>query len=365
MSTEVVSQEELAKKAAQWQNMGVAVANTKLKLIQMTAAALDKIKNLPYDPAKILEYESTLKAVKSEKILVVDTRKALTSKLDVVTSTLMLSEKEFDPAIKSYEDALLFVKQTKQKADAIVQQKIDEVKRVREQISNNITSQFANFETLIVQTVSKYYEQSLTKGVSEKNLPETLVKARAYLTVLHFTLVKPTVATVYLTADEVDAIWLELSSAKFISPNNFLEKYVSVLNSRFEFYGIAFKNKEDSLALAKQQAADALEVIADKKDDDAVAAKLDAIASNTTQPVVSLGKKIKSVYKLNMEDSEQTAIQIISAFSANWTTAKEELGIKKWFNLSVKQMGDALVSLKNKDNNFEVSGIMFIQIDKL
>ena len=365
MSTEVVSQEEINKKIAAWQNMGVVVANTKLKLTQLTAAALLKIKELPYDPAKILDYEANLKIVKSEKNIVIDTRKAVTAKFDAVTSGLMTSEKEFDPAIKVYEDALLFVKQSKAKADAVVQQKIDEVKRVREQISNSITSQFANFETLIVQTVAKYYEQFLAKGVSEKNLPESLVKAKAYLTENHFMLIKPSVATVYLTTDEVDAIWFELYTAKLISPTNFVEKYVAALTARFEFYGIAFKNKADSLALAKQQEAEALNAIADKKDDDAVAAKLDAIASNTTAPVVSVGKKIKSVYKLNMEDSEQTAIQIISAFSVNWTTAKEELGIKKWFNLSVKQMGDALVSLKNKDNNFEVSGIVFIQVDKL
>jgi len=47
------------------------------------------------------------------------------------------------------------------------------------------------------------------------------------------------------------------------------------------------------------------------------------------------------------------------------TEEKEHVGVKKWFNLDVKQMGAALVSMKNKGEINSITDINFKLIEKL
>lgn len=359
----VPTAEEIAKKENAWRVMGNNVAITKLELSEMKDKALVKIKDVPSDTKKIVEYEAVLKEVKADKNAVIEKRKIITAKFDKVTALLMTFEKEFDPAIQVYETGLLAVKKTKADADKVVQAKADEVKRVREQIANSITSQYADFKSKIVSTVAKYYEQCLNRDITEANLPATMMNMKSYLTKTNFTLAVPTCTVTYMQPSEVVATWNELILVNPTTPESFVTEYHEALVKWFEFYAIALKNKEDSIKLAKETAATALTNIDDKKADDEIAAKLSAIA--TTAVVEDGGRKLKQVYELNMEENELNAIQIIAAFSANWHKAKEHLRVKKWFNLSVSQMGDTLVAMKNKGEIISITGIEFKLIDKL
>ncbi len=354
----------LETKQKQWSNFAVVVHNGEMKLQVMKEAALGKLKTLPKDTRYITEYESTLAAAKKSKTEVVDERKLITAVFDKIAGRLMGSEKEFDPAILAYETALITVKQQAAKNAATVKAKADEVARIRETISNTLASQHADFETAIVNKVLAIFTHCLTQKMTPELVLADIPKMKGALTEKNFTHTCPPFTLGYVLQVEVDEIWNELHTAKHQPASSYLASYHGQLINKFEFYEVSLKNAEAAIDLENKSAATKIAEIVDEKADAEVAAKLDAIAPLT--PIVeSGGRALKQLFALDMEETQDNAIRIIAAFAANWSTVKDQLGVKKWFNLSVKQMAAGLVDLKNKDNKFAVSGITFKTIEKL
>jgi len=357
----------LEQKQANWSKFAVEVHQTEMRLQAVKESLIAKIKEAPIDTTKIESYEVTLKDFKAGKAQLSEDRKALTNKLDKLKERLMIPEKELEGPQKDYETTLLSTKQAKRTADEVIIAKSAELARVKEFFANSIAQQHADFEILIINKAAKAYEHALTKKLSTEQLKDVWPTITTLLTVADFITKQLPVSVVYMKPEEITAIYEGIHQKNAKTPSEYVEKYQSLLKEKFEFYEIALKNSEASLELEKKNQAEALTNVANEAADAVVAAKLEAISNPETVIgyVVNGGKALKQVYKLDMEETQQNAIAIIAAFAANWSTVKDELGVKKWFNLSVKQMADGLVSLKNKDNRFEVSGIKFKLEDKL
>lgn len=356
--------EVVARKIQAWGQLGAASHQLQERLQMMKEKSLSKIKDLPSDLNKIADYDAALKVVNSEKLQIVNLRKELTSKLEAISTRMMQPEKEFARAIQLYETALISVKKSKQAAELAAKYKTDEIARIREQFSNHISASNAGYETLVTNKIMKCYEHALNTNIPETDIPATMEKMKAALTIESFTIQQPPVTLVYANQEQVNAIWVELHSKYASLPSAFLTTYHFGLRDKFEFYGIALKNKEASLEHAKAEQAKELQAIADRAEDEKVAAKLETIAP-MEPTIVAGGKALKNVYVLDMPDNEQTAIILMTAMAANWSTAKNKLRVTIWSNLSIKQMGAALVALKNDDEKFSVSGLVFKKEDKL
>lgn len=356
----------IEQKQANWSKFATKVHDTELRLQATKEALIKQLKDIPYDSAKIEGYEIILKNARASENALIEDRKTVTKVLDGLSARLMMPEKELASARGVYETGLLQVKKTKRDNDAVIAAKASEVARVKEFYSNSIAQQHAAFESAIVNKVSKAFEQALTKKLDSTAVAEIWPKIKELLTQANFITTQAEVSVVYMKPEDVTAIFTSLHAKNAKAPMVYVEKWHKMLFEKFEMYDIAFKNSEASLVQTKQDQATALNNIADEAADAVVAAKLDAISAPTDAAVlIGGGRALKQVFKLDMEETEQSVITIIAAFAANWSQAKEQLGVRKWFKLSVDQMGGALVTLKNKDNAFEVSGIKFALIDKL
>lgn len=355
----------LEEKQASWAKFAIEVHNSELELQVMKEALIIKLKDLPYDLNKIESYESVLKEAKVHENIIIDKRKGTTNKLDALKERHMSSEKQVIAARVTYETALLSVKQSKRDNDQVIAAKNAEIARVREFYANSIAQQHADFEIVIVNKIAKAFEQCITKKLTAAAVAEIYPTIKALLNETFFGTKQALATVVYMKPAEIDAIYTELLDKHALAPIVYVEKYHKLLFEKFEFYEIAIKNSEASLAQTKVEQAAALTDIANTASDQAVATKLEAISTPLNVEVPGSGKPLKQVYKLDMEDTQQNAIEIIAAFASNWSTVKDELGVRKWFNLSVNQMAAGLVTLKNKDNRFEVGKVKFVLIDKM
>lgn len=354
---------DLTPRQKAWIGFANALSMTESKLKLMAETGIAPIKDLPYDVNKIIEYDTTLAQVKRDQVATKEMRLELTRKIDPIYERLMANEKAFDGPIQLYETALLQVKKTKKANDEAALAKTNELARVKEAFANSLSQQHAAFETVIVNKVLACYEACLNNNMDDVAVAENIPKMKAVLDETFFDFKQPPITLTYMTTEQAAGIFSAMKLDQ--SPaSSYVATYHAELFKKFEFYGIAFKNKAATLELAKKEHAEKLSEIANESADAQVANKLQAVAVSA-EVLVPTGKPLKSVYNLEMEETEQSVIIIIAAFAANWKDAKEQLGIKKWFNLRVKQMADALVTLKNKDNKFEVTGINFVKMDKL
>lgn len=274
-------------------------------------------------------------------------------------------EKSFDSPKKVYEDALLSVKKQKASNDAAIAARSAEIARVRETLVNSISTQQSAFEAKIVECVSRSFEHCLRSSLTLEQVNELMPKMKDGLSAKHFILTQPQIQLAYLLQAEVDEIWNELCGKMPTVPNVYIEKYHSSLKDKFDFYEVSLKNAQAAIDLDKQVAADNLAKIAAQQKDAEIAAKLEAVSVPHVIDETPQGKALKQVYALDMEESEASAIAIITAFSVNWKAASQKVRVKKWFNLSVSQMADCLVALKNDDEKFSVTGINFKLVEKL
>lgn len=313
-------------------------------------------------------YEANLKKTKQDISDLCAERMEFTSILDTVKASKMKFEKEAAAALPPFETALLKCKQEKKKIDDLAQAKVNEIAALRLSFANHITQQRALMESSIVTQVAKMFEVAITTKTQPERIETYLALNMNTLTEADF---KPAKynggAPIYITKEESAIIMQDIWSANIISPIAMVEEYQSQLKAKFEFYSISLKQSEAALALSASESAAAIAAINDDSLNQQVADKLQTVSAPLTTSIEVKTKSIKKVWRLDMIDSEQTAITILSAFVANWALCKPHLRLKDaaLMNLSIKQMGGALVSVKEADEAFSVSGIVFKVEEKL
>lgn len=360
--TTQVDQEVLAKKRNSWANMGEAIYTGELALQARAQAKLLTL-TLPAKIEEVPQAEALLKELKGEMGAIQEERKKITSKLDEVTARLMQPEKSMQEPIKSLEAEIIKVKKADAEQRAKKQAKDNELRECKEFLISSLARVDADYKRMISDKVAKAYEYALGEGnIQMDGLESFTQKAAAKFTENDFTPAAPERRLTYVTTEEYAALAAEHF---LIDANSYLLAYVVELEKKFSDYEVALNNKEQAIALAKQQQANQLAAIAEEQTNKEVAAQMDAVSVDLTPSYGPVVKDLKEAFEVDMPETVESVIKIMSAFTANLQLCMPKLRVTKWMAFTPAQAAGALAKVKNDDNNFSPSGITFKKVDKL
>lgn len=362
---EVILTPEIEKKANQWRNMGIAIANTKMELQVRSQAAIAKLIT-PTSIETVIDSENSIKVAKKEYAAIQEKRKAITSRFDSVSARLAENEKSILAALPPIEAEIMKFKKidadNKQKA----QNKAIELRAIKENFINHVTKSDMTFKQAIADQVARCYNYALGAGNVGLNAQgeidnDFLAKCRGWFKSENFSIVCPIYVLTFNTSEECKAIWdaIEIKTSKF-----YYDIYEAQLTQKFAFYSVALKDKEAALKVSEEAAARAAADLIKEQSANETAAKLESIAT-TYNPTVSGPeiKALKQVYELELEDTKECAIKVMAAFIGNLALC--EGGVRaSWLKLSVGQMASAIEWAKKNDPNFEC-GLPFKIVEKL
>lgn len=369
-----VKQEEVIKKQNAWANYALEAHNSKESLTIRSNEAIIKATNLPTEIDKIAESEKTLKELKSEQKSLETDRKAITSKLDKFFDGMMLPEKQLLAVIPAYENSIIELKKRKKVVDDLVLNKQIELKSIRERFQIHINNSKQASENVIIDKVNKSYEYALTNakdantiGIKDKEdltLDAYLTACKYSKKAVDFVIEQPKLNVVFADIKTLDEIWSELFNSDVNCDGKlYAAKLANEIDTKFKHFSIAIKDKERALEYSKKEAEKAKIALEDETQMQNVGAKLAANAT-VLQNEAPTTKELKLKYEIDMPDDQENAMRIMAAFFSNINKTASEVKCA-WMKLSVEQMGKALAALKNKDNKFDVTGIVFKAVDKL
>lgn len=360
---------ELIDKMQRWALMGKKVSEIKSDL-QVRSQSLILGMPIPTDIKLIADYDITLAAARKSAITNQEFRKTTTSKFDAVITDLMKPEKETDKHLIAYGMALLALKKTKQEEDNAITNKNNELKRLRETISNLIATHDANYRTKITSAVHLALEAALKGGCpDEASVPAYLQSVKEGSirngdTPESFIWMRPELPLNFgVTLEDINALWAEMQY-NIPLPVTYRALFYTELDLKFEFYNTALNYKAEVIAQSKKEVEQTAVDNTTKLEQNKLAHALNTLATPLTVSTISSGKSIKKYWFIEMPDDEATATRIMAAFIANIALCREHVRAA-WSKLSVSQMSSALATIKNKDSAFSVTGINFIQKEKL
>lgn len=373
-NAQALTQEQvIERKRNGFANYAVESHNVLLSLQSRAQKAIETASQLPTSTDQIIEAEATLKILKKEQQDISTDRKYQTSKLDKFFENLMAPEKAIAQAIPAYESAIIKLKQEKQKADAATENKANELKKIKEQFAVHINNSKAGFENLITDTVNAQYAYALKNfkdastimaGAEEMKLSDYLIRCQGKILVSSFE-IKPVIPhSNYFTLEELYEVWKDtaIPSASYLDGKLFKAQFDNAVSDKFRHFAVAVKDAERSIEASNKQAEAAKAESNTTAAQQNIGAKLqaNAVVLDDTPTV----KELKQKFEIDMPDTQESAMKIVAAFIGNiQKTSGEVRG--KWSTLSIGQMGEKLAAVKNKDNAFTVTGIVFKEVAKL
>lgn len=365
MSTEIQTKEQeeqevLAKKGTAWSNFGQSLYIAENQLQARAQSLILKLKH-PKTIEEVADSEKTLKEVKSEALKIDADRKQYTQRFDAVAARLMEPKKLLDEQTKAVEASIIAVKSDYAKKQKAEQDKVDELKRIKEYVLNAKAQVDLTFKNKIQETITKAYENALGAGnVSLNDVSEYLDVVKTRYNHASFTAELPNKTLIYATQEEYNAIADEFFTW---STQEYIDLFHNDLQAKFLDYGIALQNKKEALELSVKQEAEKAKQNAVQAQNASVAAALETIA----QPlmVTTEVKALKKSYEIDMPETIESVLTIMAAFSANINLCMPKLKVNKWFAFTPAQAGTALAKVKCDDNNFAPTGIKFKEIEKL
>jgi hypothetical protein len=356
---------EIEKKANQWRNMGIAIANTEMELQVSSQATIKKLIT-PTSIETVIDAENSIKVAKKEYAAIQEKRKAITSRFDSVSARLAENEKSILAAISPVEAEIIKFKKIDADNKTKLQNKAIELRAIKENFINHITKCDTAYKQAVADQVAKCYNYALGAGniglgPDGEIDHEYLAKCRGWFKSENFSIVCPIFIISFNTNEECKAIWdaIEIKTSKF-----YYDIYEAALNQKFAFYSVALKDKEAALQVSKEAEDRAKAELLKEESAKQTAAKLESIAT-TYNPTVSGAeiKALKQVYEIELEDTKEFAIKVMAAFIGNLALC--EGGVRaSWLKLSVTQMASAIEWAKKADENFEC-GLPFKIVEKL
>ncbi|MDQ3047667.1 MAG: hypothetical protein M3R27_08980 [Bacteroidota bacterium] len=361
LTTMVIDQEIVEKKRAAWGTLGTQIYEKELLLQARAQASLAKLKT-PANIKEVAEAEKTLKEVKAEANAIATERKGITSKFDDVTKRLMEPEKSFLEPVQKFEAAIISLKKTDQERQQKENEKQAALIKCREFLVNTRNNADAEFKEKILTKVNKAYEYALGDGdISLADLPDYLILASTRLKEVDVKISYPLNTFPSISTDEFVKMCNEIL---IVSPAPYLAQYQNDLRAKFSDYEVALLNKVSAIALSKQEAEAAKKVIVEEKQNADVAAKLETFAAVT--PTITSGlKELKESYEIDMPETVESAIAIMTAFTLNLTACLDKLKVNKWFAFTPAQAAVALAKIKSDKNSFSPTGLTFKVVNKL
>ena len=359
--------EELAiieKRGVSWKELGEGAAKVEMQLILDSEAANKRlISALPMTIADVPGAEAVLKNITSEYLRIEENRKQVTSRFDKLIERFMAPSKSMQPNIVTLRNKIIEIKTAYEKDQKAVVEKGKEITFIKEFLANQVNAFDAACKTKITNLISLAYTNALGKGnIGTVDALKDYLEGRVKkgLAVKDF-IYNPTMPKLVHVTEQEYAEMVE----NIDIPTDYVKLFHDEVDKQFSDYETAWHNKEQALINQRKEAADKEKAIAEELKNKDIAAKLEASAV----PIVDKTeiKALKKLYVIdNMEDtSEENAMKIMSAYIANLTLCRTHIRLKNWLNLSPMQMAGALQKIKNDDNAFEVTGIVWKEVSKL
>jgi hypothetical protein len=367
MSTEIkinAAPEIVEQKKQAWSKMGESVYLAELTLQAISQQSLANIQH-PTDINQVPDAESKLTQLKKDQKVVESKRKEITSPLDELAKRLMQNEKSFDEPIKALSQAIIGVKSAHEAKQRELRAKDDEMKQIIHNISNYIAESESSQLRKIERAVNKLYENALGENdIHPASIALYLQEAVAKITKDLFFISNPIITSRFFTQEELTPIIDE--KMKTYNPDRFLSEFQTLVRNKFSDYEVAFSNKKEALLRSQEEEKAKLKAIEEDKRNKELAASLEASAQVMTPAVTGpVVKELKRSYEVDMPETIDSVLMIFAAFSANIQLCLPKLKVNKWFAFTPAQAANALAKVKCDDNNFQPSGIIFKEIEKL
>lgn len=349
------------QKRVAWGKVGVAIYNNELNL-QLRAQQITATLVVPTEFRDIPAAEATLRAANQAKVQLEEERKKTTSTLYEVISRLMQPEKTVSTAIAGFQDSLLKLKQKQADEARANQQKENEKKQVIEKVRMYLAEMNAAVLKDASQLISDSYKHAL-EHIPPEQIDQYISKViNIRFTKDRFTIPPPKLNAAYNTQQDIDALILEVFQPQ--TPESYIEAFTIDMQKKYVDYKLAWQNKEQALLLNQREQNENTFAIEQQKQQDVVAANVQAMAQT---PIATFGsKELKTLYVLEMEETFDDANIVIMAYIANKEKCRENLRTTKWLTgFGIKQMIGALEKLKNEDDKFHFNGLKWKQEDKL
>lgn len=340
------------------QGANIAILHSNLAKLEL--AAQNEFTLQPDPIIDIAIAEESLKMIKKTQSDIKEKRIATLKPINDRLSELMIYEKKLDQPINLLTSKIIEAKKKHEEEKNAARLKDAEIAQYQSYIDRCVADTEATFSTYINSQVLAAYNHALGAGniavdAKEKFIDEVCKKRGTEANFTHT--IKPfdwkynTPATV-----QNDDILQKLAS-----PKTYVDQFRAKMIEQFMDYDLAFENKEIALKRAKEEAdKEAIEI----KQTQTMANTMANINEVATELVVDDGiKQLKRVYVVDVAESWDEARKISIAF---WSTVKgfKDLRMKP-FNITPQQMADYLGKMKTEDNNFEISGIKWKEVEKL
>lgn len=365
ITTTKINEEVILQKRNAWANLGESIYHAEMKLQGMAQQLILQVK-LPNTIEDVKESEFLLKELKGQLNRIESERKTLTSKLDSVTTRLMLHEKSVPEHLKKLQDKIIELK--KQEEDQIKKsvEKQKEIQRITELCKVQRSEIEFKLKQLIGDVVNKSYSYALGDGnIHPHQLNVYLEKVRSKVT--EERLINE-VNLIYSNAKQTSTIINEAELFDIIDQQSKVDvyEYIEIFNEQlvhiYSDYNIAFNNKEEALKKSEQERIEKEKQDEEKRQNEQIAAKIESVI--TPQVTIDF-KPLKKMYEVDMPEDIDSVRQIMSAFFANINLCLPKLRVNKWFSFTPKQAAASLANVKNDDNEFQPKGIVFKEVSKL
>lgn len=349
----------LKARAASWSGFGVELYK---KEIQLQLAAQEIIAKL-ITPTKeqLKEAEQAVATVKKELEALIDERKVPTERFKKVAQRLMEPEKQVEQAVNKIQEGILKVKQELKADEKAADDKRKELVAIAEQTRVYVADMHASILKALAKLINDAYKHALEVDMPVTEVPAFIAKVSARVNAGTTTTPLPQPKFKHNTKEDVDA---EVAKHfKPWTPEQYIQGFTIDIEKKFFDWELALKNKPQAEKLNTNEYTETVAAIDELKERETMTARLDAIAMPVeTAPDV---KPLKEVYKLEEPETIEQALEIINAFTINRALCIPEMRKIKPMNIGIKQMIAALEAVKNADNAFEVTGLLFKKIDKL
>lgn len=355
-----IDNKTLQARATAWSGFGAELYKKEI-LLQLTAQEIIGKLITPTTEEQLKDAEQSIATVKKERDALIEQRKATTEKFKPVAVRLMQPEKDIDAAILNAEAALLDIKKKQKEQEKEKQDKQKELIIIAEQTRIYVADMHASILKALAKLINDAYKHALDTDMSAAEVPAFIAKVSARVNASTTTTPLPQPKFKYNTKEVIDA-----EVAKHFNPwqpQQYIDGFKIDIEKKFFDWELALKNKQQAEKLNADEYTETVAAIDESKERETMTAKLDAIA----MPVEATPdvKPLKEVYKLEEPETIEQALDIINAFTINRALCIPEMRKIKPMNIGIKQMIAALESVKNADNAFEVTGLLFKKIDKL
>lgn len=359
-------QNDLHVKGIGWKQFGIRLAATE-RVLQLRYSKITSNIKHPEKIEDIPAAEKLLSVLKSGQKELQQTRLSLTVKMDEVKERLMISEKSIQPAIDELTKAIISIKSADAKAKQAIQAKIEEEKRIKEQIRTYKANIEAGFKQKINETVTKAHTEALEQKINPDKIKFFIAEVYGKLNVSNFGIQNPVLSFHINTPGDVER-WMHealVSDPEKKTPIDWVKDFHNEIDLKFSAYDVDYANAEAAIEQSKRQSQEKLKEITAEQQNEVVAAKIESSAQSLI-PTINYGKALKENYEIDMPDTWETNFKVAAAFHANFSKIQGELGrITKPGAFTYNQMKNYLGKLKTNDNSFDFTGLVWRVIEKL